>query len=338
MTEHPRLGLALAPGGLTLPEGRIAVFGPRDGVSLDPLPKASVEVITTSYPDQAHYTRLGYACALEPTGRYAAAVVFLPRAKALARDRIATARAVTAGPVIVDGQKEDGIESVLKDCRARTEVSGPVNKAHGKLFWFDGGDLSDWTAPPAAMPDGFVTAPGIFSADGIDPASALLADSLPTTLGAHVIDLGAGWGYLSARLTTHPGVTRIDLVEADHAALACARMNVTDPRALFHWSDATDWRPDAPADTVVMNPPFHTGRKADPELGRVFIRTAAACLRPKGTLWMVANRHLPYETLLGELFAEHEEIAGTASFKLLRASAPLREKARTRQPRRKALG
>ena len=62
MTVYPRLGLALAPGGLTLPEGRIAVFGPREGQSLDPLPEAQVEVITTLYPDHTWFTAQGYAC------------------------------------------------------------------------------------------------------------------------------------------------------------------------------------------------------------------------------------------------------------------------------------
>ncbi|WP_136636491.1 class I SAM-dependent methyltransferase [Pseudooceanicola onchidii] len=322
MTGHPRLDLALAPGGLTLPEGRIAVFGPREGTSLDPLPKDRVEVITTLFPDHAWFDRQGYACRLAPDGTYAAAVVFLPRAKALARDWIARARAATSGPVIVDGGKEDGIEGVLKDCRKRTQVSGPVNKAHGKLFWFEGGDFTEWLARPAAGLDGFVTAPGVFSADGIDPASALLAEALPRSLGAHVVDLGAGWGYLGAQVLERTDVTRLDMIEADHAALDCARQNVTDPRALFHWADATAWTPEVRADAVVMNPPFHTGRKPQPDLGRAFIRTAAACLKPKGTLWMVANRHLPYEAQIEDCFATHEEVAGTGRFKVLRATGP----------------
>ena len=40
-----------------------------------------------------------------------------------------------------------------------------------------------------------MTVPGIFSADGIDPASALLADNLPEKLGARVADLGGGWAF-----------------------------------------------------------------------------------------------------------------------------------------------
>ena len=261
----------------------------------------------------------------------------MPRAKALARDWIARACAATSGPVIIDGGKEDGIESLLKECRKRTEVGGPINKAHGKLFWINGGEFADWLAQPGDNADGFRTAPGTFSADGVDPASALLAQSLPRTLGAHVIDLGAGWGYLSAHIFDHTNVTRLDLVEADHAALDCARVNVTDPRAAFHWADATSWTPEVKADAVIMNPPFHTGRKAQPDLGRAFIRSAAACLKPKGTLWMVANRHLPYEAQIDETFATQEEIAGTGRFKVLRATSPRQPKT-PRLTRRDRLG
>ena len=56
-------------------------------------------------------------------------------------------------------------------------------------------------------------------------------------------------------------------------------------------------------DAVVMNPPFHTGRTAEPGLGQAFITAAARLLAPQGQLWMVANRHLPYETALGGQFA-----------------------------------
>lgn len=340
MTLHPRLDLALAPGGLSLPQGRIAVFGPRAGQALDPLPKDRVEVITGLYPDFQAFERQGYTCRVAPEGHYDMVVVFIPRAKALARGWIAQAAAITDGTIVVDGAKDNGVESILKDCRKRADVMGPINKAHGKLFWFQGGDFADWTLSDtvldAAEAETFRTAPGTFSADGIDPASALLAGSLPEALGQHVIDLGAGWGFLSAQVLKHPGVVQLDVVEADHAALTCARDNLSDPRATFHWADATVWTPSAKADTVVMNPPFHTDRKADPELGRAFIRTAAASLTPRGTLWMVANRHLPYEPVLDACFAQHEEVAGTGAFKVIRATLP-RGQASARITRRNRL-
>ena len=116
---------------------------------------------------------------------------------------------------------------------------------------------------------------------------------------------------------------RLDLVESDHFALDCAKRNVSDLRAEFHWADARDWN--GVYDAVVMNPPFHTGREGDPDLGRAFITAARRCLRPKGTVYMVANRHLPYETTLEQCFAKVLELPGNGRFKLFQASRPKRK-------------
>jgi 16S rRNA (guanine1207-N2)-methyltransferase len=105
----------------------------------------------------------------------------------------------------------------------------------------------------------------------------------------------------------------------------CARQNLGDPRVRFHWDDAIRWQPESAVDTVIMNPPFHKGRAAEPDLGRAFIRAAAGMLKPGGQLWLVANRHLPYEAALAQSFAQVEEVAGDTRFKVLRAARPSRK-------------
>jgi 16S rRNA (guanine1207-N2)-methyltransferase len=60
--------------------------------------------------------------------------------------------------------------------------------------------------------------------------------------------------------------------------------------------------PTEPYDAILSNPPFHTGRRADPGLGRAFISAAARMLKPSGKFIMVANRHLPYEDALKDAF------------------------------------
>ena len=325
-----RLSLAVDNGLFAVPEGKIAVFRPRTGADLSALPKDRVEVIQGFRPDHDYFAAQGYAVAVAPSGDYAAAVVMLPRSKAEARGLIATAADVVAkgGPIAVDGQKTDGADSILKELRKKVNLSEALAKAHGKIAVFPNpgaGALPDWAEGPARkLPEGFVTRAAAFSSDGIDPGSAALAAALPSKLSGVVVDLGAGWGYLSSEILKREGVTAVHLVEAEHDALEAARANITDPRAQFHWADAT--RADLPekADAVVMNPPFHQGREADPNLGRAFIEAAKRALAPNGTLWMVANRHLPYERTLAEAFREVEELPGPAAFKLYRASAPKR--------------
>jgi 16S rRNA (guanine1207-N2)-methyltransferase len=322
-----RLDLAVETGLFALPqEGPIAVYRPREGDDFSSLSIGRIEIVSGFRPDIEWFSARGYKVGGGPP--YAGAVVCLPRAKEAARALISRAMSevVPGGPVAIDGQKTDGIDAILRDCRAMgLEMTSPLSKAHGKIFVLRAGaDLTGWEAQPRLIEGGYQTIPGVFSADGPDRGSALLAQALPAKLPARIVDLGAGWGFLSRAILSRDGVAELDLVEAEQDALDCAQANINDPRARFHWADARSFRPERPAHAVVMNPPFHTGRDADISLGIAFLRAAAGMLLPDGTLWLVANRHLPYDRTLPTLFRQVEDIGGDAAFRLTRASHPIR--------------
>lgn len=319
-----RLSLAVSSGDFPLPAGEILVFGATAAHDLSALPTDRVVVEQPFFPDHQALVARGLRVAVQIDQPGAMAVVFVPRAKALARALLArAAELVPDGLIVVDGQKTDGTDSLWKELRKRTEVLGTVTKAHGRLFWFQSLPLANWRAEPGQV-DGFVTAPGVFSADGVDPASSLLAANLPAQMKGTLADFGAGWGYLTAQALRHDSIIKAYMIEADHRALDCARQNVADPRAQFLWADATGLTLPEKVDWVVMNPPFHTDRKADPELGQRFINAAAANLKPSGQLLLVANRHLPYENSLSARFAIVRELPGSPGFKLFHASKPRR--------------
>ncbi|MCG7520050.1 class I SAM-dependent methyltransferase [Ruegeria sp. Ofav3-42] len=319
----PRLELALQ-SGLELSQP-LTALGPTLASDLSALPR-DTQVVQPFKPFHDHFAQQGFAATPESHDPCQDAIVILPRAKALARSMVYQACQRASGLIVVDGAKTDGVDSLLKDIRKRVDVEGPIAKAHGKIFWFRSAPeaFADWAAPEAQTVDGFRTAPGVFSADGIDPASALLLKSLPDKLGARIADLGAGWGYLSAGVLKTANPRTLHLVEADHIALTCARTNLADTCAQFRWADAVTWNAPEPLDAVVMNPPFHTSRAADPELGKGFIKSAARNLTRSGNLWLVANRHLPYEVTLAESFAQVQEVSGNNRFKVFHASRPRR--------------
>ncbi|WJY22219.1 class I SAM-dependent methyltransferase [Fontisubflavum oceani] len=181
-------------------------------------------------------------------------------------------------------------------------------------------------AEPQEVEGGYITAPGVFSADGPDPGSELLIALVPQLKG-RVADLGAGWGYIAAELLAEQeSIAEIDLIEAEWAALQAAKANIDDPRANFIWGDATSYRPETPYDAVVSNPPFHSGRETDPGLGRAFIANAARILKPSGQFFMVANRHLPYEAALKDHFGTGKMLAEIQGYKLYQAAKPRRAK------------
>ncbi len=175
-------------------------------------------------------------------------------------------------------------------------------------------------APRVIEPFGLWSQPGVFSWDRIDPGTALLIENLPRLSGEGA-DLGCGVGYLAKAVLTSPQVRRLSLIDIDRRAVDCARRNIEDPRATVHWADATSG--DAllsDLDFVVMNPPFHDGGWENRHLGQAFIRRAAGVLRKAGVLWMVANRHLPYESALADFFTTVEIKADQGGYKVFEAT------------------
>lgn len=174
---------------------------------------------------------------------------------------------------------------------------------------------------PQKITDGrFWSVPGIYGWDKIDKGSALLVEALPECLSGHVADFGCGYGYLSDAIMHKPNVERLCCIDADARALAMCRENLEGFEGVdFQWMDLSVSEFSKAFDAIVMNPPFHEGRAADVGLGQDFIRHAAAALKPKGRLWMVANAHLPYEEILKSSFSTVEKILEKQGFKVYRA-------------------
>lgn len=221
------------------------------------------------------------------------------------------------------------------------EVAGEaqaLSKHHSRVFWAVKNPEKPWreelleqwrqgTQMRRVLDGRFWSRPGLFSWNRIDEGSALLAVHVPKTLAGNVADLGSGWGFLSDHLLRHcHDIDTLDIYDAEAQSFECARRNLgvipTRVKAKPHWQDVTAGIGSRRFDVIVMNPPFHEGKQADSLIGLKFIAAAAQALRPQGQLWMVANRHLPYENLLTETFAEVEKVVETGAFKVLRAAHP----------------
>jgi 16S rRNA (guanine1207-N2)-methyltransferase len=222
--------------------------------------------------------------------------------------------------------------------KALAEVAGPVemlSKHHCRVFWAQKPEifgahealLAEWRQHGQlrrVLDGNYWSKPGFFSWDRVDEGSALLVKHLPDSLHGSVADLGAGWGYLSEQLLLKcQDVTALDCYEADQDALEAIRRNLgllpvkVRPRLLWH--DVTTGIDRQHYDAIITNPPFHEGRAADPHLGGKFIAAAAAGLRSQGQLWLVANRHLPYEQLLEEAFDHHHTVVEDGVYKVMHA-------------------
>ena len=321
-----------ASGTLELPaEGeRIVFLGAEAGY---PLPEGFSAHVTAVQGLRPLYRRLEAQRAdvhpALPEGSYDAGFLLLNKHRGENENRLATLLRVvkSGGLIVLAGSKEDGIQPMRKLLLQQGIAFEHMPKYHGVACWFavpgHGAELAGKIAKPAKrVEDRFMTAPGMFSHDRVDEGSALLASRLPTEFDGNASDFGAGWGYLSVVLAEKsPRTARIDLFEADHAALEAAKSNlaslVPDLQARFFWQDLVQEEPKERYDLVIMNPPFHEGHAAEPGLGQAMIRAAAKALRPGGRLMLVANRGLPYEPVLAELFRESGETCRNARFKVL---------------------
>jgi 16S rRNA (guanine1207-N2)-methyltransferase len=215
---------------------------------------------------------------------FGAALVQIVKSKARTLSALAEAlgAVVPGGLILIDGAKEEGIEAVLKALKPHVEIDGVFSKAHGKLIWFRRPDafpeaVADWIALPTETEDGYVTAPGGFSADAPDRGSEILVALVPPLKG-RVADLGAGWGYLSGEILAEQAeITHLDLIEADHDMLEAARVNIDDPRAAFHWADATRFEPEDPYDAISRTRPSTPGAAPIRASGGPSSRRRPAC-------------------------------------------------------------
>ena len=334
------LFLPFAAGDLQLPaDGRVLFLRARAGLRLREVAQPQWLCQQSFMPFADELARIGLRVG-EPGDdeRFALVLVLPPRQRDEARAVFARAlmRLAPGGTLVACMPNAEGARSGEADLVRVAGVVQHLSKHKCRVFWttpdpeqVDAGLCQAWLALDAPRPiaEGYLSCPGLFAWDRIDPASALLAEHLPSDLHGRVADLGAGWGYLGIQVIARcPRVEALDAYEAEARALEPARRNLAravaasgrDVAITVHWHDVTRGLPQR-YDAIVSNPPFHQGRADLPELGRAFIRSAAEALTPDGRLFIVANGHLPYEALLQSRFAQVQALVVRDGFKVIAA-------------------
>ena len=334
------LFLPLLEGHLAWPEGGALFLRARAGAPLQARTWPGLVCHQTFAPDAAALERLQLRVLTDDldafTHTFPLVLVLPPRQRDEARALLARALRLTerGGRIVACMSNDEGARSGEADLE---RIVGPVTtltKNKCRVFWSapldapnDAALVEEWLRLDAVRTiDGgrFVSRPGVFAWDRIDVASQLLAEHLPPDLSGRAADLGAGFGYLSVELLQRcPGVVALDVYEAERRALELARINlsaVATPDVIrYCWQDVTAGLTDR-YDAIVCNPPFHTHACADrPDIGRRFIAAAAQALQPAGRLWLVANRHLPYEQALGAGFDRVRIVTQQHGFKIVEA-------------------
>ncbi len=330
-----------AEGELSWPEQGALFLRARDGAALHQQALPDLICEQSFKPDADTLSRAGFSVhSLDEVSQkkhYPLVLVLPPRQRDEARALMARAVSLAqgGGRVIACISNNEGARSGEADLEKLAGSLSSASKHKCRAFWtaplqdqVNQSLLNEWLLLDAVRPISdarFVSRPGVFAWDRIDPASALLAKHLPKELKGRAADLGAGFGYLSVELLTRcAGITALDVYEAEARALDLAKQNLhshAERIAIkFHWHDVTQGLL-GNYDVIISNPPFHTQSRADrPDIGKRFIVAAAESLNPGGSLWLVANRHLPYEEVLTKSFGHTRVVAEQDGFKIIHAT------------------
>lgn len=133
-----------------------------------------------------------------------------------------------------------------------------------------------------------------------------------------VIDLGCGTGVLAVSLArARPGLHVIasdQSAAAVASAAATAEANGVADRVHVVQDDALSSQPDASADLIVLNPPFHIGSSVHAGIALKLFEDAGRVLRPGGELWTVWNTHLGYRPPLTRLVGPTHQVGRNTKF------------------------
>lgn len=151
----------------------------------------------------------------------------------------------------------------------------------------------------------------VFSKEQIDIGGRFLAENLPQLQPhAKVIDLGCGNGLLGLACLAQTNKTQIELdfVDESFMAVESAKLNVqrSFPDAYkqcrFIQDDCLTGQLPNHVDFVLCNPPFHQQNTLTEHIAQQMFEQAKTVLKSGGSLFVVANRHLSYQSRLKKLF------------------------------------
>jgi 16S rRNA (guanine1207-N2)-methyltransferase len=158
---------------------------------------------------------------------------------------------------------------------------------------------------------------GVFAGFTLDIGTrALMAvfDQLPNFDTA--IDFGCGTGLLAAELKRRRPNARVIASDLSAAAVASARETAAANNLEIEVvrDDFLSTQPDASADLIVLNPPFHDGGAVSIDAALAMFEEARRVLRVGGQLWTVWNSHLGYTGALVRAVGSTTQISRNAKF------------------------
>ena len=269
-----------------------------------------------------------------------AVIIQIPKGRKLARRWLIQAHQALklGGSLFIAGSNKAGIQSCIKDA---LEIFG-----NGRILAYKKGyrisqqvkeskdsPLPDWAYTPGIAQGTWVeysitlsdhiyqirSLPGVFSFDHLDDGTKMLLTVTNIDPGSKLLDVGCGYGMIGLFAATH-GAGWVDLVDNDLLAIASCKetliLNGVSNTTIFT-GDLLDPVSLNKYDLILSNPPFHAGHSVDFQIAEAMIRQSYQALNHDGQITIVANRFIPYDHLIKEIFGNVSCLIESGRFHVL---------------------
>ncbi|WP_213996996.1 class I SAM-dependent methyltransferase [Arsukibacterium sp.] len=266
----------------------------------------------------------------EFTQQFDTVVIYYPKSKEqLSFSLAAIAPALnSSSQIYLVGDNKGGIKSLGSHAGKLGLQAHKLDNAKHCLWYCISGSLAEFTKPVFSQHQftiaqttlNICSIAGVFNHGKLDTGTALLLNHLQHITKGSVLDFGCGCGVIGAYLKKNHN--EISLYCSDVSALAAAATEQTLQANKLQGTVITaDGLPTHPAsfDHIVSNPPFHTGIKTDYSISEAFISQSKTRLKTGGSLTLVANSHLAYQTLLEQTFGKVVVLAKANGFVIYHA-------------------
>ena len=273
------------------------------------------------------------------TKEFDIAVIILPKGRKVFRRWLLQAYQALKekGVIYILGANNQGVLSAADDTKQLfTEVHTLAYKKSNRIFRAIKSDshttLPEWANQPGIAPQTWCeyttnllghkfiirTLPGVFSYEHLDDGSRMLLESMEIPKG-RVLDIGCGCGILGIA-AAFLGATEVHLADNHIFSIASTYENLSQnfiQNAQVFASDLYDGLPDSLYHLILSNPPFHSGREVDYQIAKVLITQGYARLHRGGAFTIVANRFIPYNRLMENIFHNVKVLKSDSKFHVL---------------------
>lgn len=271
-----------------------------------------------------------------PSAPFDLVLIKIPKTTALLADQLLTLRALcSVNTQIIAAGMVKHLQKSAFSCLESTigPLTTSLAKKKARLLFVkkDESIVPDATPYPTTYMDEAIGRPllnhaNVFSRDHLDHGSRFLLEhfvSIPEL--EQVVDLACGNGVLGLMYQqAHPQST-VHFLDESYAAIESAKHNFAawfpdaQGRAEFDVADALEHQADNSVDLVLCNPPFHQQHATGDQIAKRLFQESKRCLRQHGEFWIVANRHLDYDSVLQRLFGNCRTVASNKKFSVYRA-------------------